>query len=266
MKLAEILREVFGAISPEIAALRAEVLAPELRPGEEMPDAELEHELYLRLLDRRLRDAIEIEQAYRRAAIRHKTLSRDRDQATADLTRQLGGLRQIVDLALGKGASAGLLDVKGRTERRQQGIYHQAADVLGRLDELTPQEPRIAGVSGDPVVWKGMIESEYRRLEDLRGLVLRQQKILDAYLIDKEEAFALFDDAARALVRIAEGQCQLVGREDLAKRIRQFSRERRRPGPKPKKKVKEAKQAKRKTAKEVVEAIKKRSAASAKIA
>ncbi len=266
IKLAEILREVFGAISPELARLRAEVLAPELRAGEEMPDAELEHELYLRLLDRRLKDAIETEQGYRRAAIRHKALSRDLGQTTAELSSQLGGLRQVVDLAMGKGTSKQLLDFKGRTQRRQLGVYSQAGATLVRLDELEPVEPISAGVSGDPEVWKGMIEPEYGRLAHLRQLVQRQQKVLDALLIDKEKAFALFDVTARSLVRIAEGQCQLVGREDLAKRIRQFSRKRRRPGPKPKKKAKKGKKAKRKQAKQAARAVKKRSAASAKVA
>ncbi len=254
MKLAEILKEVFGGMSREIAARRAEVLAPELRPGEAMPDAELEHELYLRLLDRRLDGAIAAEQAYRRAAIRDKSLRRRRDRATAELNRQLGGLRQIVDLARGKGSSARLLDIKGRTERRQQGIYDQTSDLLARIDELTPGKPVLAGVSNDPRVWRGMIEPAYRQLGDLRQLFVQQEKIGAGLLIAKDKAFALFDETARGLVHIAEGECRLVGRNDLAKRIRRFSRKRLRPGPKPKKK-KKGKKAKKKKAQSLAEKL-----------
>ncbi len=278
MKLAEMLREVFGAVSREIAARRAELLAPELRPGETMPDAELEHELYLRLLDRRLEAAVKAEQGYRREGIQQKVLSRQRDQATADLTRLLGGLRQVIDLARGKGASARLLAIKGRTERRQLGVYFQAGHALARLGGLIDlglesTDPAQAGVSSDPVVWRGMIEPAYRRLEDLRKFVTRQEKILDGLLIAKRKAFELFDDTARSLIRIAEGQCLLVGRHDLAERVRRFSRKRRRPGPKPKKskkakKGKKAKSKKAKSKKTVVEELaqKRRSLASARVA
>ena len=240
VRLARVLEEVFGAVSKTVAARQAELLSPELEPGERLPDTELEHELYFRLLRRRLRHAVEAEHAHRRGDVKHRELKRQRSQATSDLKRQVGGLRQIVDLALGKGTSAKLLGIKGRTQRRQEGIASQAADLLIRLSALTPKDPVIAGVSADPEVWRGMIEPAYVRLVALRKEVLKQEKMLDGLLIDKDRAFALFDDVARGLIRIAEGQCQLVGREDLAKRVRQFSRKRRKPGPKPKEKVKKA--------------------------
>ncbi len=272
LKLAEMLKQVFGALAEEVAARRVELLAPELRPGEAMPDAELEYELYLRLLDRRLDEAVEAERAYRRAGHRFKILSRRRDETTAELSQQLGGLRQVVDLARGKGTAAALLDIKGRTERRQEGVCSQAGDALVRLGELEPGESLNAGVADDPEAWRGMIEAPYRRLEALRRSVLKQQKTLDGLLIAKDQAFALFDETARGLVRIAEGQCQLVGRKDLAKRVRQFSRKRRRPGPKPKKKAKKGKKAKKarkaKKAKTKAEELteKLRSLASARVA
>ena len=247
VRLARVLEEVFGAVSKTVAARQAELLSPELEPGERLPDTELEHELYFRLLRRRLRRAVEAEHAYRRGDIKHRELKRQRSQATSDLKRQVGGLRQIVDLALGKGTSARLLGIKGRTQRRQDGIASQAADLLIRLSALTLKDPVIAGVSADPAVWRGMIEPAYVRLVALRKDALKQEKMLDGLLIDKDRAFALFDDVARGLIRIAEGQCQLVGRKDLAKRVRQFSRKRRKPGPKPKKKAKKAKKASQKT-------------------
>ena len=79
----------------------------------------------------------------------------------------------------------------------------------------------------------------------MRNLLTKQQKVLDGLRITKDGAFAAFDDTARGLVRIAEGQCRMVGRLDLAKRVRQFSRKRKKPGPKRQKKAKAAPKAKK---------------------
>ncbi|MCP3964516.1 MAG: hypothetical protein GY719_42350 [bacterium] len=244
IKLAEILGEVLGSRSKEITSLRAEALAPDLRAGETMPDGDLENELGLRALKRRLDDARAAERDYSLAAVALKSLQIRIGEATAELSGRLRYLRQIVDLALGKGASRTYLAFRGRTPRRQDGVYSQAADVLARLGGLRPSEPVLRGVSANPAQWRRMIEPAFRQLDDLRRRIKLQEKRLDGLLIAKKKAFDAFDGTARGLVRIAEGQCLLAGRKDLAKQIRRLSRKRKRPGPKPKRKAKKKKKKK----------------------
>ncbi len=237
-KLVETLYEIFGSSSVELARRRTALFQASLQEGETVPDFELEQDLWLRLADRRCTEAEASEAAYGRALIELGTLEHQRDQATAEMNTQLGALRQIVDLARGRGATAEELDLKGRTGRRHEEIYHQAKFVLARLKGLKPTDPRLKGIPADPAQWHRMIEPPFRQLEELKDPILRQESRVQHLLDKKNQAFAGFDNTFRSVINVAVGHCKMVGMDGVAERIRRFARRRRRPGPKKKRRQK----------------------------
>ena len=261
-KLAERLRSKIGAWIEPIAEARAKLLAPGLAEGETLPDGELELELLLRLLDRRLAELEEAEEKYRVTLQKLNAARHRRNRAAKTMNREIQALRRKVDAAHGSGGAADILELTGRTRRRAQAIHGQArwvVVVLRGLDVGAKTDPEAAGaapadaelekdaataaagaaaagvVAAEAAEWRKTVEPAFKQLDTRLDRTGKLEPAVDLLRFNRDLACGEFDHTARHLVAITKSYALLVKEERAVERIRRAARPQKRPGPKKKK-------------------------------
>jgi hypothetical protein len=236
-QLAERVARVVAGVLDTLAELLDAIYAPLLEDGETLDDPVSQLRLDLRLVEERSRRMRELQEAYRESRLGRKRQAAERDRLAAELHDRVAGLRKIVDGEHGSGGSAELLGIRGRTRRKHEPLLGQIRSVLLHLRAIE-DNPGLwkLGADGRPLdaaAWRSRIESPYEALAEAAQAALNGEQLVVQRRLDRDRAVAAADEARRHLVNATVSYCKLVGRDDLAERVRRFSRQRGRPGPRP---------------------------------
>ena len=105
IRLAKKIDKLLGAGARTLAKRRAEMLGPELRDDETLPDIELEIDLWLRRLDRECIWLMDIHLECTAEGAKLDGLREERNEAAAAVHDEIAYRRKLVDAAHGAGAS-----------------------------------------------------------------------------------------------------------------------------------------------------------------
>jgi hypothetical protein len=237
-QLAQRVLRVVGSVLEVIGEELRTIYAALVEEGEVLPDPVFRLELDLRLVKQRTLRLRQLHDEYRVRRAQSSGILKQRDRLAGKLHDRLAGLRKIVDGEYGSGGSAALLGITGRTRRKPEPLLAQTRAVLLHLraEDDHPGRAREVGADGrsfDAAGWSARLERDFRRLDEANQLAVVAGQLVVQLRADRDRAIAAADEARRHVVNTAISCCKLVGRDDLAERVRRFSRQRGRPGPKP---------------------------------
>jgi hypothetical protein len=235
-QLAQRVERVVGSVIEVIGEELRTIYASLVEEGEVLPDPVFRLELDLRLVKQRTLRLRQLHDEYRVRRVQSSAILKQRDRLAGKLHDRLAGLRKIVDGEYGSGGSSALLGITGRTRRKPEPLLAQTRAVLLHLQTVGDNPGRDVGADGrsfNAAGWSARLEPVFRQLDEADQLAVVADQLLVQLRSDRDRAFAAADEARRHVVNTAISCCKLVGRDDLAERVRRFSRQRGRPGPKP---------------------------------
>jgi hypothetical protein len=109
------------------------LLEPALAPGETMPDLALVQELCGRVVEMRRQKLRDADEAHNAKVTEHRRLIAKRDDALADLYRELGDLRTVFRGTFGAEQANLFLCIAGETSRDPEALPRQADRAIRRL-------------------------------------------------------------------------------------------------------------------------------------
>ncbi len=203
-----------------------ESLRPWLRDGETLPDFTLVLQLPARMIrhaGQRLRqrqnqlDEVRSEQGEARF---------QRDQTAAALRRKLVEIRRLLTSAHGPRRAATLLGIEGRTAQESQGalLLAQADACLGLL-----RDPRRLAIPRadryfDPAAAAGALEPLATACREACGRLEEIRRASAASLEARDRVWTELRHGVGSVVRILSGWLLLIGRADLAEKLRLIQR------------------------------------------
>jgi hypothetical protein len=205
----------------EIGRKLGEVLSPLLKPHESMPDAALLMRLLGRMLSLRTATLTEVDAAHEAELADDAVPRTERDAAETELRGFLSRYRGMIGDTFGdEGLRVfGLWDPAPSSTR---GVARYATDFVAALRDPSrmPSVSPPPGVTLDRAAIAGVLESAARRLETTIGTVTKEVAEADATLTAKDRAVDHSDAGFLGAAQIGEATFLLVGRPDLAARIR----------------------------------------------
>ncbi len=206
----------------QAADLVAEVLAPELEEGEEMPDLRLLQRLARRALERRHRRLETAGENLQDQQVRVRVSREDLDGVTGAGHDVLAGLRLAFKGFFGKARSENFLGVRGETSRAPLPLGRQLNRAAARLldDERELPAAKLA-------------IKNFRRTDQARQLAARSAALSDAFkrwtaatkeadglLVEKQRALEDYDGTFVKIAGWFAAFYQLAGREPWARGVR----------------------------------------------
>ena len=208
----------------EIGRMAVDVLSPLLKTGEVMPDVKLLMLLLARHVTQRSAALTEVDTAHEAELADDATPRMERDAAESELRAVVSRYRGMIGDAFGdEGLRVfGLWDPAPASSLGVARYAIDFADALRDPARVTRGGP--AGVSLDRPVIAGALESGARRLEATIGDVTREVAEADRTQTIKDRGVVENDRAFMSAARLAEALFTLVGRADLADRVRASQR------------------------------------------
>ncbi len=206
--------------APTAAAL-ADLLAPELRDGERLPDFDLSQELFVRALERRWQRLTAAEEARLDAEQRLARQVELRDEAVSRLYHEVGHLRMVLKGIFGAEAAALLIALTGDTSRDPLRLLRQAWRAVGLLlDVSLPLPPSKAPRSEDDRRrWAAPVAAAAKALEPLVEAASLATKALDAARLERKRALESFNAAFVGIAGWLAATYLVSGREVWAQAI-----------------------------------------------
>jgi hypothetical protein len=213
-----LLRHAVDVRMPEAARKMEEVLAPELRDGESVPDAYAQADLLVRRLERSFASlsAADEEVLYQRAV--RRTQVGEVREAAADLRAELKEVRRFIRLACGRRAAEVLPGVPAEVPRHSPQALERICKLA--IDKLTapgglPLDPD-RELGGDGPKLAGRLQRHLRRLERARTLKWQSRGRLEAAQVEKDRAMKAFNAAFPETAALIAAYLRLAGDPELA--------------------------------------------------
>lgn len=177
----------------------------------------------VRMLDATITDLVTADEAHYAEKAALAALLDERAEVTAALKRLLVGMRRIV-LGQHPDVDLGRLGFGGETSREPLPLLRQGERILGVLDgdELgdVVGEPLFDAAVFNPQLYRDAIRQAVTALRSVLDRISEAQRRVERAYLAKKEKRKLHD---RLFLREARGfadWCRLVGRDELAERIR----------------------------------------------
>lgn len=224
-KAATYVLSVFQVQGPSVADELAELFRPHFEPGED-PGYAGSISSSARTLRAAIADAIAADEAHYAEKAKLSGLIEERSRIVASLKRLLVGLRRTV-LGQHDQADLGRLGFGGETAREPIPLLRQAERIIavldgGDLDDLLG-EPLFSKASFDPEPFHDEIRQAAKKLRSFLDRIGEVRREAERAYLHKKQKTKLYD---RLFLREARGfadWCRLVGRGELADRIRPSS-------------------------------------------
>ena len=197
------------------------LLAPELRPGETMPDLGLLLRLFLRVLTRRFRRLEKSEQILIERRVRERRLRRLHAEAVKALYRQVSKLRSYLRGLFGQVAAIPLIQ-RGRTPQRPLALLRFSWDLREKLsqpDREIPPKTVPDDEKPDPARWVAELDDEAEELGRLHDDYVLAQKKTERAVMRKDARIGSFNDGLVTIGWIVVWLFRLSGHEKLARVI-----------------------------------------------
>jgi len=212
--------------TPSIQERLVALAAPHVAPGEAMPDWSAALRMLARMLDRsaaNIRDA----DARHEAELRDDDAPREaRDAAVSDLTDAITELREVITGLFGA-KSLKLVQLVGSTPREPVALSRFAHNVIDGLGAAKLPAPRVKGAEFDAKAFAKRLRGHVKALDAAVADVTREAREAQVTQAAKVSAIAAHDTLFASVANVAEGLLTLVGKNDLAERVRPSAR---RPG------------------------------------
>lgn len=223
-KAASNLKAMIDAHAADAGRRLGNTLRPWLRDGETLPDFALALQLPARMIEARARQLVERRDELDGAKNDEEDARLARDHAASALRRKLVEIRRMMIVPLGPQRAAAALGIKGKTAHPSQHALllsqaEAALKVLGDPGKL--KIPPTAAGAFDPVTVVGELEPMVAALRAslVRFDEVRRQRAFRREM--KDNALNDLGTAVRALVLLFRGCFLLIGRKDLAAKIRE---------------------------------------------
>lgn len=213
-----LLRHAVDTHMPEVARKMGEILTPELKDGESVPDVYAQADLLLRRLERFFAclSAADEEVLDQRAV--RRTQVEEALAAAADLRAELMDVRGFLNLACGRRAVEVLAGVPVEIPRHSpQALLRMCKQVIDKL--TTPGKLPIeadSGLDADGPKLAGRLQPHMRRLKRARTLKAKAVGRLEAALVDKERSMKAYNAAFPETAALIASYLRLAGQSELA--------------------------------------------------
>lgn len=198
-------------------------LATVIPEGETLPDLVQLQELFVRLLEARLKALVEAEEAHRAELDGTPRLRMRRDEASSVVQQQILALREAVSAVYGSEQMPHVLGFDGPTAQTPLDLQRQAQRIVSRLQEPVTVEPVSEVLSAEQLDLTGAAErlrETAQVLDEAIQEVLRKTRQAETTLGRRDEALEAFDVTVRCVGLTLRSFLSLAGFSELADRLR----------------------------------------------
>jgi hypothetical protein len=203
----------------------ADLIKPQLKKGEPLPDFGAVVKLSVKLLSAAKDRLVQADQAHETELSDDPPVREARDAAVAGLRDALINLREMIIGAYGHPTAAKLF--LGAAPEDPVVLSRFAGEVADNLDKTKLPAPRIKGAKLDPSETSASLRDKRAQLDKHLGAVAREQREAQKTLAAKNAAIPAYDRTFAGVATTLSGLLLLAGETELAAKIRPSTR---RPG------------------------------------